>query len=56
MDTGLFAREPAQVAPGAVHLPDWLDDARQRELLKACREWARPRPACARSARPAAAS
>ncbi|WP_329406927.1 alpha-ketoglutarate-dependent dioxygenase AlkB [Streptomyces sp. NBC_00704] len=50
MDTGLFAREPAQVAPGAVHLPDWLDDARQRELLKACREWARP-PAGLRTVR-----
>ncbi|MEU5636410.1 alpha-ketoglutarate-dependent dioxygenase AlkB family protein [Streptomyces rishiriensis] len=50
MDTELFPRERAQVAPGAVHLPDWLDAARQRELLRACREWARP-PAGLRTVR-----
>ncbi|MFH8989757.1 alpha-ketoglutarate-dependent dioxygenase AlkB family protein [Streptomyces sp. NPDC017940] len=38
----LFPRERAEVAPGAVHVPDWLDPARQRELVAACREWARP--------------
>ncbi|WP_078964690.1 alpha-ketoglutarate-dependent dioxygenase AlkB [Streptomyces aureocirculatus] len=38
----LFPRERAEVAPGAVHVPDWLDSARQRELVAACREWARP--------------
>lgn len=35
-------RERAEIAPGAVHVPDWLDLERQRELLEACREWARP--------------
>ncbi|MFI5967179.1 alpha-ketoglutarate-dependent dioxygenase AlkB family protein [Streptomyces asoensis] len=50
MDTELFPREPAQVAPGAVHVPGWLDGARQRELLTACREWARP-PAGLRTVR-----
>lgn len=38
----LFPRERAVLAPGAVHVPDWLDAARQRELLAACRAWARP--------------
>ncbi|MEV6212982.1 alpha-ketoglutarate-dependent dioxygenase AlkB [Kitasatospora sp. NPDC051914] len=37
-----FPREPAEPAPGAVHLPDWLDTAEQRELVEACRAWARP--------------
>jgi len=50
MDAELFPREPAQIAPGAVHVPDWLDDAAQRELLEACREWARP-PAGLRTVR-----
>lgn len=40
MDTELFPRERAEVAPGAVHLPDWLDATAQRELLAACRDWA----------------
>jgi alkylated DNA repair protein (DNA oxidative demethylase) len=40
---GLFAlpREPVEVAPGAVHVPGWLTVERQRELVAACREWAR---------------
>ncbi|MGW1724292.1 alpha-ketoglutarate-dependent dioxygenase AlkB family protein [Streptomyces sp. NPDC002306] len=42
MDAELFPRERTEVAPGAVHMPDWLDTRRQRELLDACREWARP--------------
>ncbi|MFD5340404.1 alpha-ketoglutarate-dependent dioxygenase AlkB family protein [Streptomyces hawaiiensis] len=50
MDAELFPRPPAQVAPGAVHLPDWLDEDRQRALLDACREWARP-PAGLRTVR-----
>ncbi|MGH4035764.1 alpha-ketoglutarate-dependent dioxygenase AlkB family protein [Actinomycetota bacterium Odt1-20B] len=39
---GLFPRERREIAPGAVHLPEWLDLDAQRELLAACREWARP--------------
>ncbi|MER6114462.1 alpha-ketoglutarate-dependent dioxygenase AlkB [Streptomyces sp. NPDC001743] len=38
---GLFPRPRAVVAPGAVHVPEWLPDARQRELVAACRAWAR---------------
>ncbi|RMI28329.1 alpha-ketoglutarate-dependent dioxygenase AlkB, partial [Streptomyces triticirhizae] len=38
----LFPRPPHTVAPGAVHLPDWLGQERQRELLTACRAWAQP--------------
>ncbi|GAA4791197.1 alpha-ketoglutarate-dependent dioxygenase AlkB [Streptomyces ziwulingensis] len=50
MDAELFPRERAEIAPGAVHLPDWLDAALQRELLDACRRWARP-PAGLRTVR-----
>ncbi|WP_037914402.1 alpha-ketoglutarate-dependent dioxygenase AlkB family protein [Actinacidiphila yeochonensis] len=39
--TGLLPRERREVAPGAVHVPDWLDPAARRELVAACREWAR---------------
>lgn len=28
------------VAPGAVHLPGWLDEEGQRALVSSCREWA----------------
>ncbi|MER6493661.1 MULTISPECIES: alpha-ketoglutarate-dependent dioxygenase AlkB family protein [Streptomyces] len=42
MDAELFPRARAPIAPGAVHVPDWLAPERQRELLEACREWARP--------------
>ncbi|MGW2047178.1 alpha-ketoglutarate-dependent dioxygenase AlkB family protein [Streptomyces sp. NPDC001858] len=50
MDTELFPRERVRVAPGAVHVPDWLDAARQAELLRSCRYWARP-PAGLRTVR-----
>ncbi|MEV1067192.1 alpha-ketoglutarate-dependent dioxygenase AlkB [Streptomyces sp. NPDC050263] len=50
MDTELFPRERVRVAPGAVHVPDWLDAARQAELLRSCRDWARP-PAGLRTVR-----
>ncbi|MFG2532052.1 alpha-ketoglutarate-dependent dioxygenase AlkB family protein [Streptomyces sp. NPDC048516] len=37
------AREGAgrEIAPGAVHVPGWLTTAQQRELVTACRGWAR---------------
>jgi alkylated DNA repair protein (DNA oxidative demethylase) len=35
----LLPRPRAVVAPGAVHLPDWLDFDAQRELVAACRGW-----------------
>ncbi|MEU2164926.1 alpha-ketoglutarate-dependent dioxygenase AlkB family protein [Streptomyces sp. NPDC087659] len=41
MSAGLFPRERAEVAPGAVHVPGWLSADRQRELVGVCREWAR---------------
>lgn len=50
MDAGLFPRSRAEVAPRAVHVPDWLDAEHQRQLLEACREWARP-PAGLRTVR-----
>ncbi|MFD8227950.1 alpha-ketoglutarate-dependent dioxygenase AlkB family protein [Streptomyces massasporeus] len=50
MDAELFPRARTQVAPGAVHLPDWLGAERQRALLDACRDWARP-PAGLRTVR-----
>ncbi|MFI9306173.1 alpha-ketoglutarate-dependent dioxygenase AlkB family protein [Streptomyces triculaminicus] len=51
MDDGeLFPRPPAEIAPGAVHLPGWLDQDAQLRLLAACREWARP-PAGLRTVR-----
>lgn len=46
----LFPRDRTEVAPGAVHVPDWLAPGAQRELLAACREWARP-PAGLRTVR-----
>lgn len=42
MDAELFPRARTEIAPGAVHLPDWLTPERQSELLDACRAWARP--------------
>ncbi|MEU3983543.1 alpha-ketoglutarate-dependent dioxygenase AlkB [Streptomyces sp. NPDC026672] len=50
MEQELFPRPRRQVAEGAVHMPDWLDADAQRELLAACREWARP-PAGLRTVR-----
>jgi alkylated DNA repair protein (DNA oxidative demethylase) len=40
--TALFGRPTAEIAPGAVHVPGWLSLDEQRELVRACREWARP--------------
>ncbi|MFF3487857.1 alpha-ketoglutarate-dependent dioxygenase AlkB family protein [Streptomyces sp. NPDC002701] len=50
MDAELFPRGRTEVAPGAVHVPDWLPPGRQKELLEACRDWARP-PAGLRTVR-----
>ncbi|MFF4158747.1 alpha-ketoglutarate-dependent dioxygenase AlkB family protein [Streptomyces sp. NPDC001678] len=50
MDGELFPRPVTEVAPGAVHVPGWLDEAAQHRLLAACREWARP-PAGGRTVR-----
>ncbi|MEU3825567.1 alpha-ketoglutarate-dependent dioxygenase AlkB [Streptomyces sp. NPDC029080] len=50
MEGELFPRGRAEVAPGAAHVPDWLDPERQHALLATCREWARP-PAGLRTVR-----
>ncbi|GHE58012.1 alpha-ketoglutarate-dependent dioxygenase AlkB family protein [Streptomyces capitiformicae] len=50
MDAELFRRSRTEIAPGAVHVPDWLDADQQRRLLEACRDWARP-PAGLRTVR-----
>ncbi|WP_367325122.1 alpha-ketoglutarate-dependent dioxygenase AlkB [Streptomyces sp. HUAS ZL42] len=50
MEAQLFPRERKEIAPGAVHVPDWLGRERGRELVAACREWARP-PAGLRTVR-----
>lgn len=50
MTAPLFDAGRREIAPGAVHLPGWLDLARQRQILAAAREWARgPVPARAPS-------
>jgi alkylated DNA repair protein (DNA oxidative demethylase) len=36
----LIARERVEVAPGAVHVPDWLTADQQRRLVAAWRAWA----------------
>ncbi|MFJ9173426.1 alpha-ketoglutarate-dependent dioxygenase AlkB family protein [Streptomyces sp. NPDC102360] len=38
----LFARDRTEIAPGAVHVPDWLDEREQRHLVELCRTWSRP--------------
>jgi DNA oxidative demethylase len=46
----LIPRERSVIADGAVHVPDWLTMAEQRDLVVACREWAKP-PAPMRATR-----
>ncbi|MER2133335.1 MAG: alpha-ketoglutarate-dependent dioxygenase AlkB [Arthrobacter sp.] len=36
----LFPRERSAPSAGAVHVPGWLEHARQREIVQACRSWA----------------
>jgi DNA oxidative demethylase len=38
--SALIPRPRREVAPGAVHVPDWLTLQQQRELVAACRAWA----------------
>ena len=40
MTQALLPRERRVLAAGAVHVPDWLDLDRQRDLVRACRRWA----------------
>jgi alkylated DNA repair protein (DNA oxidative demethylase) len=48
--TALIRRPRAKIAPSAIHLPGWLSVAQQRQLVAACRQWARP-PAGMRATR-----
>ncbi|RNL81932.1 alpha-ketoglutarate-dependent dioxygenase AlkB family protein [Halostreptopolyspora alba] len=41
MSEPLFGARPVTIAPGAVHVPGWLDLDSQRDLVRRCREWAR---------------
>lgn len=38
--SALIPRSPTVLAPGAVHVPDWLTPAEQRRIVVACRGWA----------------
>ncbi len=40
MIDALLPRARREIAPGAVHVPDWLPPERQREIVDACRQWA----------------
>jgi alkylated DNA repair protein (DNA oxidative demethylase) len=40
MTLELIPRERRELAPGAVHVPGWLDVHRQRFLVQQCRRWA----------------
>ncbi|MFH8487195.1 alpha-ketoglutarate-dependent dioxygenase AlkB family protein [Streptomyces longisporoflavus] len=38
--SALIPRPTTEIAPGAVHVPQWLTSEQQRELVTACRGWA----------------
>lgn len=38
--SALIPRPTTEIAPGAVHVPQWLTLEQQRELVTACRAWA----------------
>ncbi|MFC8124154.1 alpha-ketoglutarate-dependent dioxygenase AlkB family protein [Streptomyces sp. NPDC057302] len=38
--SALIPRPTTEIAPGAVHVPQWLTQEQQRELVTACRGWA----------------
>ncbi|GAB3265849.1 alpha-ketoglutarate-dependent dioxygenase AlkB [Arthrobacter pigmenti] len=40
MNGMLLPRERTEIAPGAVHVPDWLNLEQQRRIVEACRGWA----------------
>ncbi len=46
----LLPRDRTEVGPGAVHVPGWLTLDEQRDIVAACRRWARP-PAPMRATR-----
>ncbi|PSL00089.1 alkylated DNA repair protein (DNA oxidative demethylase) [Murinocardiopsis flavida] len=40
MTDPLFGAAPVEIAPGAVHVPGWLDAEQRRDLVDRCRRWA----------------
>ena len=48
----LIPRPRREVAPGVVHVPGWLDEARQTELVRAARGWAAEGPGARRATLP----
>jgi DNA oxidative demethylase len=50
MNVPLLPRDRQEIAPGAIHVPDWLSVDEQRALVMQCREWAKP-PAPMRATR-----
>lgn len=40
--TSLFPRAIQKLAPGVIHVHDWLSLEEQQQLLEQCREWAKP--------------
>jgi len=52
MTQALLPRERRLLAPGAVHVPDWLDLDRQRALVRECRRWASEGPGIRAAALP----
>jgi DNA oxidative demethylase len=52
MTLELFPRERHELAPGAVHLPGWLDVDQQRFLVERCRRWAGEGPGIRAAALP----
>jgi DNA oxidative demethylase len=40
--TLLVPRETTEIAPGAVHIPDWLSSVAQAELAQTCQRWSQP--------------
>lgn len=51
----LIPRPRRTLAPGVVHVPDWLDPTRQRELVAAAQVWAREGPGARRATLPGGA-
>ncbi|ALL75916.1 DNA repair protein [Pseudonocardia sp. EC080610-09] len=55
MTLELIPRDRRDLAPGAVHVPGWLDLRRQRFLVERCREWAAQGPGIRAAALPGGA-
>ncbi len=49
---GLIPRPRREIAPGVVHVPGWLEEARQRDLVQVARGWAAEGPGARRATLP----